>query len=373
MKTLDDIDVKGKRVLLRIDLNSTLSGGKAVDNPRFREHARTIKELIRKKAVVVILAHQGRPGSKDFVSLKSHARVLGKYVPIKFVDDVVGRKALMEIEKLGMGEALLLGNVRSIKDEFSPGRNKIVKAFKGKFDFYVGDAFSIMHRRQTSVVSLPKVIPSVVGRVAEKEIESLKKIKKNLGSSVFVLGGNKPEDVILLIKRGKVLTTGTLSLYGLKARGVKLGREDSLLRDSSIVKKIRESSRGTLVPKDVALNVNGKREEIPVKELPSKYLIWDVGEGTVKEYAKEIRKAKAIFFKGACGFSEKKGFDYGTREILKVIAGAKGFSIVAGGSSAEAVDRFRLRGKMDHVSLSGGALVHYLAGKKLPGMEVLRG
>jgi phosphoglycerate kinase len=371
MKTLDSIDVKGKRVLVRVDLNSTLSGNKVIDGPRFREHAKTIKELIRKGAIVVVLAHQGRPGSKDFVSLKGHAKVLNKYVKIGFVDDVIGRKALMGIEKLGMGEALLLGNVRSVKDEFAPGNNSIVKAFKGKFDFYVGDAFSIMHRRQTSIVSLPKYILSVIGRVAEMEIKSLEKIKMNLKDSVFVLGGNKPKDVILLINKGKVLTTGTLSLYGLKAKGVKLGKEDSLLRDRGIVSSVKKNLRGTFVPRDVALSVNGKRKEISVDELPSKYLIWDIGKESVKEYAKVIRNAKAIFFKGVAGLTEKKGFDYGTRELLKVIGNARGFSVVAGGSSSEAVDRFRLRGKINHVSLSGGALVYYLSGKKLPGLEVL--
>jgi phosphoglycerate kinase len=366
--------VKGKRVLVRVDLNSALNGKKIVENLRFREHAKTINELKRRKAVVVILAHQGRVGKRNFISLKQHARILNKYSKIGFVDDIIGKRAVAGIQKLKSGEALLLENVRFLKDEFSAGGGGFVKKLAPLFDYYVDDAFSNMHRNHASMVGFAKRLPSAIGGVALKELKALDKIKSKTKNALFVLGGNKPRDVVLLIKKGHVLTTGTLSLLALKAKGYKLGREDVMLkRDLSVVGELRKNLRRVAVPVDLAVSVGGKRKEICVDELPTKYEILDIGSRTVRDYAREIQKARVIFFKGVAGLSQKKGFDVGTRELLKVISGAKGFSVVAGGSSSNAVEKFKINKKgFGHISLSGGALVHYLAGKRLPGLEVLK-
>ena len=373
-KTINDLDLRGKRVLLRIDINSEVIGNKVQDNPRFQAHASTIKRLLKKKAVVVILAHQGRPGKKDFTNLKQHAKILNKYVKVKYVEDVAGKKALREIEKLKGEEALLLDNVRKLKGEFFPGKNLFVKKLSKRFDYYVNDAFSVCHRKNSSVVDFPKYLKSAIGPNVEKELNNLDKLKSSLKQSVFILGGNKPEDVVMLISKNKVLTTGILSLIALQTKGYKLGLEDSKLRSYNNIKRIiRENSRGTLIPKDVAISINGKRKEISVKSLPTNKLILDIGSKTLKNYCKEIRNSKAVFFKGATGNIEKKGFDKGTKELLKCISKTSGFSVIAGGSSSAMISKLKINKKsFSHVSLSGGALVYYLSNKKLPGLESIK-
>ncbi len=373
MKTIDSINVTNKRVLLRIDINSEIINGKIQDSPRFVEHSKTINELKRKKAKVVILAHQSRPGKKDFTSLKQHAKILNKYSNVKFVDDIIGKKAVNEIKQLKPGEALLLDNVRKLKDEFNPGNNKFVKTLSRESDFFVNDAFSICHRNQTSVVSFPKVLRSVIGRSIENELKMLDKLKLKNRNVVYILGGNKPDDIILLINNKNVLTTGTISLILLKSQGYNLGKEESMLKKDLKFVDILKKYKNVKAPIDLAVNENNRRKEILIEELPSNYLILDIGEKTVEEYKKEIENAEAVFFKGVAGYTQNKNFQYGTRELLKAISKSKAFSVIAGGSSSGAIEKFKLGKKnFGHVSLSGGALVYYLAGKKLPGLEVLR-
>ena len=373
MKTLNELNVKDKRVLVRVDLNSVIINGKVQDNPRFKEHAKTISELKRKKAVVVILAHQGRPGKTNFISLKQHAQILSKYVKVKFVDDIIGKKAVKKIHSLKCGEALLLDNVRFLREEFKPGNNKFVKTLASLCDYYVDDAFSNMHRNHSSMISFPRKLPNAIGRSVESELKKLEELKSKTKNAVYVLGGNKPKDVVLLMKHNKVLTTGVLSLLALKAKGYKLGKEDILLKkEINSIKKIKANLRGTMIPVDLAIKINGKRKEISIDELPTKYQILDIGKKTIKEYQKEIRKAKAIFFKGVAGYTQDKNFQLGTKELLKTIAKSSVFSVVAGGSSSDAISKFKINKKgFNHISLGGGALVHYLAGKKLPGLEVI--
>ena len=176
-KTLDDFDFRGKRVLLRVDLNSEISNGKVILGERIPGHARTIRELLGRGARVVILAHQSRQGEKDFISLKQHAKLLNRFVKVKFVDDILGKRAISEILSLKNGESLLLENVRTLKEEFSPStRNDFVRILAPLFDVYINDAFSVSHRNQTSIVSFPKILPSGIGRVMQREIEHLEKI-----------------------------------------------------------------------------------------------------------------------------------------------------------------------------------------------------
>ena len=203
--TLDDYkDLSGKRVLVRLDLNSPIINGKVQDNERIKEHSKTVNELIKKRAKVVLISHQGRKGNKDFISLKQHSKLLNKYVKIKFVPSIIKDKALNEIKNLKNGEALLLENIRFLKEEFTPPDNKIVKTLSPLFDYYVNDAFSVSHREQTSIVGFPKILRSCIGRVMEKELKNLDKIKIN--NCLFILGGAKAEENILLLKNKNVLT-----------------------------------------------------------------------------------------------------------------------------------------------------------------------
>ncbi len=377
MKTLSDFNFKNKIVLLRADLNSNIKNKKIILSERIKESAKTISELKRKKAKVVVIAHQGRPGKSDFLSLKQHGKMLNKYTKIKFIPNTIGKKAKKAIQNLKPGNAILLENLRFLKEEFHPGKNKLVKFFLAFEDIiYVNDAFSICHRKQTSIVSFPKYMLNCAGKLLEKEIIALKKIQ--LKECLYILGGAKPKDNLILLKGNKVLACGLFGQLCTIAKGKNLGAQNKYLKKeiknySSVLKKLKNKLKNVQTPLDFAVKVNEKRKEIPLKQFPSNYEIFDIGEKTQELFKKEISKAKAIYMKGPAGFASDKQFAKGTFEILKAIAQNKGFSIIGGGHLSDAIEKSKIsKTKFNHISLSGGALLNYIAGKKLPGLEALK-
>lgn len=374
-KTLDDFDFRGKKVLLRSDLNSEVVNEKVILGERIIESARTVRELRGKGARVVILAHQGQKGNDDFISLKQHTVLLNKFTKVKFVNDVVGKKALSEIENLKNGEALLLDNVRFVKDEFYPFKKKnvLIEKFKGLFDIYINDAFSVCHREQTSIVSFPKYLEAGIGRLMERELLALEKI--NVKNCLFIIGGNKVEDEIKLLRKGrKILSGGYLSLLALIAKGHNLGYENKILRkELKFIPRMKKYLKDIETPVDLAVSVRGRRVEIGLDELPSNYQILDIGKETVNRYVAEVKKVRAVFMKGPVGHTGFKEFSFGTERILKAIASSRAFSVLGGGHLTTAMDKFGISPrKFGYVSLSGGALISYLAGEKLPGLEALK-
>ena len=362
---LNKENLSGKKILLRVDLNSDVFNGKVVESDRIKAHSKTVSWFLKRKAKVVILAHQGTKGKKDFISLKQHSRILNKYIKVKFVDDIIGKKAKEEISKLKPGNAILLENVRFLKDEFKPNtKNKFIKTLKPLFDYYVNDAFSVSHRNQTSITSFPKVLPHAIGPIMREELKNIEKLKSKLKNSLFILGGTKSKDLMPLLKNKKVLTGGEFCLLVLMAKGYKLGKEDGLMKKSRfLISKIKKHDKSIRAPVDVAINIKGKRKNLDLKELPQNHLILDIGDKTIELYKKEIKKAKVIFFKGSMGMFEQKGFEKGTKEILKAIAKSKAFSVIAGGQSSDAIKKFGInKKKFGYVSLSGGALVEALSG-----------
>ena len=214
---LNNLNLKGEKILLRIDLNSAVFKGKVIESDKIEAHSRTIKELVKKKCSVVLLSHQGSPGKKDFISLRQHAKILNKYVKVKFIEDTIGKRAVNAIKELRKGEVLLLENVRFLKDEFKPSiRNKFVKTLKPLFDYYINDAFSVSHRNQTSIVSFPKVLKFGIGKIMEDELENIKNLKSKIKNCLFILGGKKFKDLIPLFKNKKILTGGILNILVLK-------------------------------------------------------------------------------------------------------------------------------------------------------------
>ncbi|MEK6887304.1 MAG: phosphoglycerate kinase [Nanoarchaeota archaeon] len=370
-KTLDSYDFKGKKVLVRIDINSEVNKGKITFSERFTAPLVTIRELMQKKAKVVIIAHQGRPRSSDFTSLIQHSGLLKRFIPkLIFVDDIIGNKAVNAIKSLKEGNVLLLENLRFLKEELEPKKeNKLVKILTPLFDYYVNDAFSVSHRVQTSITEFPKVLKSCVGRTMELELKNLSKL--DIKNAVFILGGDKVEDVALLFNKKHILSAGVPALVCLLAKGVNLGAENE--RKSQITSEIKKEAKHIVTPVDLAANVNGKRQELKLSDLPSNYKILDIGSETIKQYCDIIKKSKSIFLKGTPGYSQITGFEKGTFNILKAIEQSKAFSVVAGGHSTTALTHFKInKKKIGYISLSGGALVHYVAGKKLPGLEVLK-
>lgn len=379
MKNLSSFKFKGKVVLLRSDLNSNVVNGRVYLSERIKQSVITIKELKRKGAKVVIIAHQGRPGRKDFTSLKQHAKHLSKFTSVKFVDDVVGEKAAKSIKSLKNGEALLLDNVRSVKDEFRPEKgkkNKLIKNLAPLFDIYVNDAFSNSHRKHASMVLFPKSLPHCIGRLMKKEVRALKKIK--LKNTLYILGGAKPEDDIKLLKGNKVLAGGLFGQACLISREISLGAQENYLFrnkfiDKKLIKRLSKKLRKVQMPEDFAVKINGKRKELKLEEFPSKYEIFDIGSNTIEKYIKEIKKAKSVYMKGPVGFSSDEKFSKGTVSILRAIAKNKGFSVIGGGHLSDTIHKYKLpKNKFNHISLSGGALLRYIAGEKLPGLEALK-
>jgi phosphoglycerate kinase len=370
-KTIDDFNVRGKTVLLRVDINSEINNGKPVLNDRIVEHGKTIAKLKRKGAKVVVLGHQGRPG-KGLTSLSGHAKLL----KIKFVKDIIGNKAVKAIRELNNGEAILLENVRKLKDEFNLRKgNKLVGILSGLCDVYINDAFSVVHRAQASITGIPNVMKEKgIGPVLEEELREIVKVKgkKNV---LYILGGNKGDNIFLM-RKPRVLTCGIWGQLCLIAKGQKLGAQDKFLKKEikDVLPALRGKVKGVRTPMDFAVRAGGRRKELSVSDFPSRFEIFDIGEKTMKQYSELISRASAIFMKGTAGFTEDAKFSKGTFALLRAIEKSKGFGVVSGGHLGSALKKARIdRKRFGYVSLSGGALVHYLAGEKLPGLEALKG
>ena len=376
MKTLSSYNFKNKTVLLRADLNSDVVNGKVVMSERIKQSSETIRELKRKGAKVVVIAHQGRKGKSDFISLRDHAKLLNKYTRVRFVPDTIGEVAEREIKDLKLEEAVVLENLRFLDDEMEPGKNKLVMRLSELCDVYVNDAFSVCHRKQTSVVSFPKYMPSFAGRILEREVNALKKIKmKNV---LYILAGAKPEDNIVLLRGNKVLSGGLFGQTCLSASGQELGAQEDYLgkkvEDFEGIKgKLRRKLKNVEMPSDFAVKVNGKRRELKLDEFPSRYEIYDIGSETIERYVQEIKKAKAIYMKGPVGDCSQKQFCKGTYALLRAIGESNGFSLIGGGHLSDAIESSGVsKKKFGYLSLSGGALLRYIAGEKLVGLEALK-
>jgi phosphoglycerate kinase len=396
--TLDDVKVKDKVVLVRVDFNSAVDPKthKILEDARIRAHAETtIKELSDKGAKVVILAHQGRKGDPDFIPLKQHAEILGKILkkPVKYVDDLFGEKAKTAIKNLKSGQILVLENVRTFAGETKDGspeeqaKTDLVKNLAPLADLFVNDAFASAHRAHASIVGFTAVLPSVAGRIMERELKSLSKVlEKPEKPCIFILGGAKADDSLEISKyvldkeiANTVLTGGVVGQVFLAAKGVDLGKANMEYLEktelTSLLPGIKELFRKypdrIKTPQDLAVEVHGKRKEISVNELPTEYSTYDIGRNTVDDYAKIIRSAKSIVISGPMGVYENKEFSFGTKRILEEVANSKAFSLAGGGHTISALEEFGLTKKISYVSTAGGALIEFLMGKKLPGVAAL--
>jgi phosphoglycerate kinase len=397
-KTLDDIKVKGKTVLVRVDFNSPVDPQtqKVLDDTRIRAHGETtIRELVEKGAKVVVLAHQGRPGDPDFIPLNQHAGLLAKVLgkPVKYVDDLYGEAAKNAISKLRNGEVLVLKNTRTFPEEQKAktpeehAKSEFIRALAPLADFYVNDAFSAAHRSHASVVGFSVVLPSVAGRIMERELKALNRVlETHEKSCVFILGGAKADDSLEISRyvlgndiADCVLVGGVTGHLFLVASGVDLGKPNmEFLEKQKVmglvpgIKELMVTYSGRIkVPVDVAVEVNGKRKELPVKGLPTKHPIFDIGTETINEYANIIMKAKSIVISGPPGVYERQPFRKGTKGVLEAVARSKGFSLVGGGHTVAAVHELGVADKMSYISTAGGALIEFLMGKTLPGVAAL--
>ena len=396
--TLDDVKVKDKVVLLRVDFNSPVDpqSKKIIDDARIRAHGETtIKELAEKGAKVVILAHQGRKGDPDFIPLKQHAEILSKVLgkPVKYVDDVFGEKAKDAIKNLKSGEILVLENVRTYAAETKEGtpeehaKTELVKNLAPLANLFVNDAFAAAHRAHVSIIGFTALLQSAAGRIMERELKSLSRILENPEKPcIFILGGAKADDSLeisrYVLSNGiadYILTGGVVGQVFLVASGFNLGKPNMDFLEKKelmslvpgITELIQKFSDKIKTPKDLAVDVNGKREEISIEELPTDHPTFDIGAKTVEDYAKVIKNAKSIVVSGPMGVFENSEFSFGTKKIFEAIANSQAFSLAGGGHTIAALEEFGLSNKISYVSTAGGALIEFLMGKKLPGVVAL--
>lgn len=388
--TLDDFDFKGKVVGVRVDINSPIINRKVAANERIVQSAKTIDELSKKGAKVVVIAHQGRKGDDDCISLINHKPLLEKELNCKidFCDEIYSKKVEDKINSLSDSNILLLENLRFYDDETDLNKKgNLILKLENCFDFYVFDAFSVSHREQSSVVGFKK-IPSIAGRTMQKEIEGLNKIQETSSPHLYLFGGAKPDDLVVLMesslkdnKVDTILLSGVIGEIGLYLEGCDIGKKLDFLKKKNYLNSIdiiknllNKYSNKIILPKDVAYFDGKKRVEVSVEDLKNNkgllkdFIIQDIGKETVKYFSKFLNNAGSIYFKGPAGNFEDKNFEYGTKGLIESIVNSGAFTFMGGGHSVTAVTTFSKIENFSYVSLAGGALVKFLSGKKLPGV-----
>ena len=388
--TLDDFELKGKTVFLRVDMNCPIDSNTMEISgiKRIEEAIETINALDQTK--LVIASHQGRVGNNDYTGMDKHAKVLEKLLnkKIKYVEDVIGEIAQNEIKNLQDGEILLLDNLRLCAEEnyeFSPeaaANTIMVKRLAHLFDLCVLDSFPSAHRSHPSIVGFPHVLPACAGRIVEREVRNLDEIMTVAKAPhVIVLGGSKVPDrleaIKMLIQNGRadhVLLTGLIGNVFMRAQA-RIKYPLGIKREEEVVTKahalIGEYPDVFTTPVDVAIDKDGQRMEMDVREIKTGDKIYDLGPKTVEHYSKIISSAGTVFISGPAGFFEKENFSFGTRGLLEAVAKSMATTLVSGGHLTTALKEQGLEEKINHISTAGGALVLYLTGEKLPMIKAL--
>ena len=390
IRTLNDFDIKGKTVLLRVDMNVPIDPEtkEITGNRRIEDVAITVKALDGAK--IVIISHQGRVGRDDFVGMENHAKELEKFCgkKVKYVCDIIGTHAQSEIKNMNDNEVILLDNLRMCAEENyeftleESAKTIMVQRLKDLFDLFVLDSFPSAHRTHPSLVGFAQVLPTCAGKLVEKEVNQLENILTVAKSPfVIILGGSKVDDRLkalkMLIKKERadhVLLTGLIGNVFLRAQGrikfpLNIKNEDKLVSEAHTL--IGEYPDVFSTPVDIAVNKNEERVEIDVRDLNKDDQIFDVGQKTLDYYSKMISGAGTVFISGPAGFFEKENFQFGTKSLLESVATSMATSIVSGGHLTFALKKYDLADKVNHISTAGGALVRYLTGQKLPMIKCL--
>ena len=388
MRHADELELSGKKVVKRVDINLPLDAeGKPVENPRLRRHAESLKRLTDRGAKVIAIAHQGRKGKEDFLTLEGHAEMLGKRtgLEVRHIPHLSETKVASEIEQMKGGEVLLLENVRMWEnEEENIEGSPLLKVLSSKADAFLLGALSVAHRPHASVVGLTKHLPSASGYVLRSELDALSRMEG--GEAVLVIGGGKVRDSLKIIAKwlaegraSKVLVGGAVAALFLYALGKRTPETNEYLEETGATEHSTEARElleryedRIMIPMDVALNAEDERVEAPVSGM-ERGGIYDIGEKTIEKYAEEILGAKKIFVNGPMGVYEKEGFGLGTKKVLEAIAESDAYSLVGGGHTITAIEQFGVpEKKFGYVSLSGKALIEYLSGKELPGLKALK-
>ncbi|MFF2177983.1 phosphoglycerate kinase [Lysinibacillus sp. NPDC058147] len=387
-KTMKDIDVKGKRVFVRVDFNVPMADGAITDETRIRAAIPTIEYLVEQGAKVILASHLGRPKGevKEDMRLTAVgvrlAELMGK--PVTKLDESIGQEVEEAVANMQNGDIILLENVR-----FHAGEEKNDPALAEQFaklaDVYVNDAFGAAHRAHASTEGIAKYVPAVSGFLMQKELDVLGKALSNPEHPfTAIIGGAKVKDKIgviesLLEKVDHLIIGGGLSFTFIKAQGYDIGKslleEDKIDLAKSFIEKAKAKGVQLHMPIDaVVANEFSKDAEtqiVDVDAIPADWMGLDIGPKTAAKYAEVIKNSKLIIWNGPMGVFEMDKFANGTKTVADAMAATAGYTVIGGGDSAAAVEKFEVADKMDHISTGGGASLELMEGRELPGIVAL--
>ncbi|MEH7544293.1 MULTISPECIES: phosphoglycerate kinase [Bacillaceae] len=388
-KTLKDIDVKGKRVFCRVDFNVPMQDGQITDETRIRAAIPTIQYLVEQGAKVILASHFGRPKGQVVEEMRLTpvgvrlSEILGKEV--KKADEAYGDSVKSIIDTMNEGDVLLLENVR-----FYPGEEKndpqLAKAFAELADVYVNDAFGAAHRAHASTEGIAHNLPAVSGFLMEKELDVLGKALSNPERPfTAIIGGAKVKDKIGVIENllelvDNLIIGGGLAYTFVKAQGHEVGKSlleaDKLDLANSFIEKAKQKGVNFLMPVDVVVaddfSADANKKVVSIEEIPADWEALDIGPKTREIYSDVIKNSKLVIWNGPMGVFEIDAFAGGTKAVAEALAESEGtYSVIGGGDSAAAVEKFNLADKMSHISTGGGASLEFMEGKALPGVVAL--
>ncbi len=388
-KTIQDVQVQGKKVLVRCDFNVPQDeNGNITDDRRIAAALPTIRYLVSNGARVILCSHLGRPknGFEDKYSLAPVARRLSELLDKQVIlaEDVVGESAKTAAAQMKDGDVVLLENVRFHKEE-EKNDPEFAKQLAGLADIYVNDAFGTAHRAHASTAGAADYLPAVAGYLIKKEIEFMGKALSSPDRPfVAILGGAKVSDKIgvienLLEKVDALIIGGGMAYTFLKAQGYSVGTSiceyDKLELASSLMEKARQRGVRFLLPVETVVGkefkADAEKKVVPSTGIPEDWMGLDIGPASVEKFSEEIRNAKTVIWNGPMGVFEFPAFAIGTKAIATVLADSGAVSIIGGGDSAAAVEQMGLADRMTHISTGGGASLEFLEGKELPGIECL--
>ena len=389
-KTVKDIDVKGKKVLVRCDFNVPLKDGRITDDTRIRAALPTINYLVENGGAVILMSHLGRPEGKaePKYSLAPVAERLAELMETDVIfassDTVVDDNVRAKAEALKSGQVMLLENVRFRKEE-TKNNAEFARELASLAEVFVNDAFGTAHRAHASTAGIAAYLPAVSGFLIEKEIEFLGNAVENPDRPfVAIMGGAKVGDKIsvienLLKKVDTLIIGGGMAYTFYKSLGYEIGTsildEESIELAANLLKKAKEAGVKMLIPTDVVCGREFKNDTETLicesQKMPKDMMGLDIGPATAELYKKEIAAAKTVVWNGPMGVFEMENFAKGTYEIAKALSESDAVTVIGGGDSAAAVEQFGLADKMTHISTGGGASLEFLEGKELPGVAVL--
>jgi phosphoglycerate kinase len=389
-RTIEDIEVTSKRVLLRVDFNVPMNKMGAIrDDSRIRACLPTIKYLIDHGARLVVCSHLGRPDGKVIENLRLTpiAERLSELIdkPVKVLTESIGAEVETSIANLKDGEIVLLENIRFHSEEESNDPN-FAKTLSRFADIFVNDAFGVSHRAHASVVGVAEYLPAVSGYLMEKEIEALSGALENPKRPfAAIIGGAKLSSKLAVLeniidKVDILIIGGGMAATFLKSMGYRVGasivEEDKIDYVQRLMKKTRNMGVKLLLPQDAviaeSLGAGVSTKNVSVTQVPDGWTIYDIGPDTIQNFSVELRGCKTVVWNGPVGVFEIPEFANGTRSMIKVLANLKATTVIGGGSTTEAVMEMGLADKMSHVSTGGGASLEFLEGKVLPGIAVLQ-